>query len=37
VISPDMLIFATALCATLEGETAKQKIPHEKCSLAWLA
>jgi hypothetical protein len=36
-ISPDMLIFATALCATLEGKTAKQKNPHERCSLAWLA
>jgi hypothetical protein len=33
----DMLIFATALCATLEGKTAKQKNPHQKCSLAWLA
>jgi Transposase DDE domain len=37
VISSDMLIFATALCATLEGKTAKQKNPHEKGSLAWLA
>ena len=29
--------FATCLCPTLEGQTAKQKNPHEAGSLAWLS
>ena len=36
VIGPDLLAFAAALCATLEGNTAKQKNPHRPNSLAWL-
>jgi len=37
VVSPDMLLFAAALGATLEGNTAKQRNPHAPHSLAWLA
>ena len=36
VIGPDLLIFAAALCATLEGKTQKQKNPNAAGSLAWL-
>ncbi len=37
LISPQTLAFAIALCATLQGRTAKQKNPHAQASLAWLA
>lgn len=37
VIAPELLLFAAALCASLEGKTAKQKNPHRPDSLAWLA
>jgi Transposase DDE domain len=37
VVPPDMLPFAAALGATLEGKTDKQRNPHARGSLAWLA
>ena len=37
VIGPDLLMFAAALCASLQGKTQKQKNPHPPESLAWLA
>ena len=37
VIAPETVLFVIALCATLEGKTAKQQNPHEQGSLAWLA
>jgi hypothetical protein len=37
VIDPHELEFARALNPTLEGKTEKQKNPHQKGSLAWLA
>jgi hypothetical protein len=37
VVPPEMLLFAAALGATLEGKTAKQRNPHSRGSLAWLA
>jgi hypothetical protein len=37
VIGPETLAFAIALCASLQGRTAKQKNPHAEGSLAWLA
>lgn len=37
IIPSDLLPFAAALGATLEGNTAKQRNPHAPRSLAWLA
>jgi hypothetical protein len=37
VVPADMLPFAAAVGATLEGKTAKQRNPHAHGSLAWLA
>lgn len=37
VVEPEQEEFAARLCETLEGKTEKQKNPHEKGSLAWIA
>jgi Transposase DDE domain len=37
VVAPEQLLMLEALLTTLEGTTAKQKNPHPKHSIAWLA
>lgn len=37
VVAPEQLLMLEALLTTLEGATAKQKNPHPKHSIAWLA